>query len=322
MNQRIEQFLNDVVVLDAFTVTNKYADIIPYWDKIVGFNQNNPWHYASLDRHIIDAMDFAPKKLVVKLALLFHDHGKLFTQTTDNNGISHYYKHALLSAEIFLQFAIAYNLPVKLAQETLALIKHHTDYNIRPQKAVARLGDLALSLGEVMIADREAHNPISHAEQIDTQWFTAVDILLKTNTTSRIRCGRKTIVMIGAPKSGKSTYVSNLDGIVISRDATRIELGGRKDYFEQEQEVTKICAKQLDLAFKQNKQIVVDNTHLKKAYRDELRIQSHKHGYDVVFIEMETDYDTIFKRAKSDGFPLDVLFNMLLSYVPIQNCER
>lgn len=324
MNKRIEQFLNDIVLLNALDFTNKYADIIPHWQTIVGFNQNNPAHYATLDHHIIDAMDFAPKKLIVKLALLFHDHGKLFTQTTDDNGISHYYKHALSSAEIFLQFAILHNLPVKLAQETLALIKHHTDYNIRPQKAVAKLGDLALLLGELMIADKKAHNPTTHADCIDAQWFTATRNMLYSPTSITFNTPQL-IILVGSPKSGKSTLSATLSidtsSTIVSRDAVRTILGGDKNYFKEEAKVTEICAKQLQQAFNKKHNIIVDNTHLKKTYRDQLRAQAYKYGYKVRLIAMETDYTTIFNRAQIDGFPLDVLFNMLLSYIPVQPCE-
>ena len=37
---------------------------------------------------------------VVKLAVLFHDTGKLETKTTDENGIDHFYKHSVASEEI------------------------------------------------------------------------------------------------------------------------------------------------------------------------------------------------------------------------------
>lgn len=322
MNNRIECFLNDIVLLTAQEFTIKYADLIPFWDEIVGFNQANPAHYATLDWHIIDAMDFAKSNLIVKLALLFHDHGKLFTQTFDNDGIAHYYDHARKSAEIFLDFAIEHNIPVLLAQSVVALIKNHTSYNIRPVRAANKLGNLALLLGDMMLADKQAHNVTKHADRITDEWYASVEFFLKQHTQKNKDL--TLTLMLGLPKSGKSSFVKtqyDVNTVVISRDAIRMELGGSKNYFDEEAKVTELFNLRLYSAIQQRRNIIIDNTNLKKDYRNEYRNLARKNGYLLQFNEIITDYHTLLERAKKDKFPLSVIKSMALNYIPLQDCE-
>lgn len=74
--------------------------ICPQFMDCVEFQQNNPHHYLPLDEHIYHVMDVVPNKLHLRLAAFFHDIGKICTKTTDRNGISHFYGHANVSAEI------------------------------------------------------------------------------------------------------------------------------------------------------------------------------------------------------------------------------
>lgn len=322
MKPIIEQFLNDIVTMEASEFTNKYCNLIPYWNEIVGFNQNNPAHYATLDLHIIDAMNFAPKHLVTKLALLFHDHGKLLTKTTDEQGISHFYNHAKKSAEIFLDFAMEHNIPIILAQDVLTLIKHHTDYNIRPIKAFNIMGDLAIHLGMLMQADKKAHNITKHGDHINKQWFDDVNKLCAPKNNALDQLVPTMIIMIGLPKTGKSFFVNKYDEFeTISRDVIREELGGTKNYFKEEDRVTEIFTEKLTGALKQKKNIIIDNTNLKKGYRDNFAAQGRKHSYNIIFITPHVDYHTLLERAKAEDFPISVLKNMALSYVPLQLCE-
>lgn len=70
-------------------------------EKMIGFDQNNPHHKYTLFEHCMKARYIADRKSCWKefaIAAQYHDMGKLFTKTTDENGISHYYNHANVSA--------------------------------------------------------------------------------------------------------------------------------------------------------------------------------------------------------------------------------
>lgn len=94
----------------------------------------------------------------------------------------------------------------------------------------------------------------------------------------------KMYVMIGVPGSGKSTYAEKLSEVIkcsdlsslpiISRDTVRVELGlcnetekcvGTKD---EEKKVTKLLEEKIINIASVGKSFIIDNTSLKKVYRD------------------------------------------------------
>lgn len=79
---------------------SKYQE---YFDKCINFNQNNKYHNLTLDKHIECAVNRA-KELgysgTIIEALKWHDFGKLFCATTDENG-THYIGHPKISADIY-----------------------------------------------------------------------------------------------------------------------------------------------------------------------------------------------------------------------------
>ena len=83
-------------------------------EKMIGFDQNNPHHKYTLFEHCMKARYIAEREYFWKefaVAAQYHDIGKLFTKTTDENGISHYYNHANVSA-----YYMMVNIDVILAE--------------------------------------------------------------------------------------------------------------------------------------------------------------------------------------------------------------
>lgn len=81
--------------------------IIPYISLLITkasmFNQNNPHHSLTLWEHLKKTkMPFMSNDsdLLIYLAAVFHDIGKMFTETKDEQGISHYYNHENVSSYI------------------------------------------------------------------------------------------------------------------------------------------------------------------------------------------------------------------------------
>ena len=69
------------------------------------------------------------ENIILRLTALFHDIGKPYTYTKDENNIGHFYNHWIKSCEIFLNFSKKYELPDDLTYEVKKLIYYH-DINI------------------------------------------------------------------------------------------------------------------------------------------------------------------------------------------------
>jgi tRNA nucleotidyltransferase (CCA-adding enzyme) len=85
--------LNDSRKIEILKECELLEYIIPGINKIYDFDQNNPYHVYDLYTHTLLSLDAIESVLHLKLTMLLHDFGKLFTKTTDENGISHYYSH-------------------------------------------------------------------------------------------------------------------------------------------------------------------------------------------------------------------------------------
>lgn len=91
--------------------------------------------------------------------------------------------------------------------------------------------------------------------------------------------------MVGAPGSGKSTYVSNIveghpKAVVISGDDIRAELYGDADiqgnYFEIHDRMLEIIEENV------GRTVILDGTHYRAAYRKEAIAMLNSYGYDKV----------------------------------------
>ena len=105
-------------------------------------------------------------------------------------------------------------------------------------------------------------------------------------------------VMIGISGAGKSTYVDKCletysDGVIISRDKARIELGYCKDgekYLgtkEEEDAVTAYCHKAIIEAAINGKVIIIDDMNIKRKYRDSIKeiLKDFNTVYHYVYVE-------------------------------------
>ena len=80
--------------------TGLLKNILPVIDDMYGFSQQNPYHEKDLFFHTMDVLDSVRDDLVLRLAALFHDSGKLYTKTVDEKKIGHFYGHSELSFDI------------------------------------------------------------------------------------------------------------------------------------------------------------------------------------------------------------------------------
>jgi tRNA nucleotidyltransferase (CCA-adding enzyme) len=82
--------------LETLRDTGLLANIIPELEASFCFDQQNPYHHLPLDGHVFEAIRYAVEHAaptVTRLALLLHDISKPETQSFDETGIAHYYRH-------------------------------------------------------------------------------------------------------------------------------------------------------------------------------------------------------------------------------------
>lgn len=123
-------------------------------------------------------------------------------------------------------------------------------------------------------------------------------------------------VMIGVPGSGKSYYINNhLKGVVqISRDLIRTEIGlkGEKPQGNKEQEshVTEIFNERMLDCCKNKQDFVIDNTNVRKMYRDAYTDMTMRFMPKIVYIYVEAPSIDENKKRRKGMMPLEVIDRM------------
>jgi predicted kinase len=138
--------------------------------------------------------------------------------------------------------------------------------------------------------------------------------------------GKVAYIMIGLPGAGKNTYIVNNiltkhpDITQISRDDIRIQLGycGVDEKYlgtiEEENEVTRIFDVMLDNSISNNKNIVLNNTYLKKKYREPVSTKLRDNGYKVIYVYVEAPTIEINCKRREGELPANVIKRMALNF--------
>lgn len=140
------------------------GEICPEFIKMHGFNQHNKWHIYDILEHTAVATESTPFDLHLRLAMLFHDTGKVHTFFRDENGVGHFYGHGDKSAEIVKKYLDEYKYDNITRQEVYELVKHHDLYTeedtVLVKKRLNRMGkEHFLKLIKIQRADNAAQNP-------------------------------------------------------------------------------------------------------------------------------------------------------------------
>jgi predicted kinase len=127
-------------------------------------------------------------------------------------------------------------------------------------------------------------------------------------------------VMIGIPGGGKDTYIEQHKcdcDVVICRDDIRAELGLCKQgdkivgTSEQEKKVTEIFNERLVNAAKEGKTIWINNTNLKRKYRDLYKNLIYGRKYDWIYVYSEAPSLDKNREVRNGQIPDKVFEDMI-----------
>lgn len=125
------RLLKDTSILDV---------ILPEIVKSIGFNQHNPNHDKDIFEHTLTVLDNTSPILHLRLAALFHDIGKPYTFTKDEDGIGHFYGHDKLGANMAREILTRWKSPNELIDKVSILVdKHMTQHDNFKEKGLKRL---------------------------------------------------------------------------------------------------------------------------------------------------------------------------------------
>lgn len=76
------------------------AVVLPEFDACMRTPQKHPHHCYNVGEHTLHSLKQVPPRKELRLAMLLHDFGKAVTITTDKEGITHFYGHETIGAEM------------------------------------------------------------------------------------------------------------------------------------------------------------------------------------------------------------------------------
>ena len=154
-----------------------FSVVIPELAACVGFEQHNFHHKYDVYTHIATVVEASPEKDYIRLAALFHDIGKPLCFSLDENGIGHFYSHAVKSSEIAVNTLKRLRFDNETVNKVQLLVKQHDAYIDEDSKTLKRklnrFGEQALrDLISVQRADtlglaNEYHKRLIHFSELE-----------------------------------------------------------------------------------------------------------------------------------------------------------
>lgn len=147
------------------------AVVLPEFDACMACEQNHPCHVGNVGEHTLDALLQVEKDKVLRLTMLFHDFGKPLTHSKNEDGVSHFYGHAEVSAEMARDILRRLKFDNDTTDKVKKLVAEHDRFiknePNRVRRAVSKVGkDLFPYFLKVRRADILAQNPEMTEERL------------------------------------------------------------------------------------------------------------------------------------------------------------
>ncbi len=182
--------------------------ILPELTNSIGFNQHNPHHDKDVFEHSLCVVDKVSPIIHLRLAALFHDIGKPYTFTRDEDGVGHFYGHNLVGAKIAWDILLRLKTSNKIIKKTSILIeKHMTAHDGFKEKGLKRLlskigeEDIFILL-ELQEADRLCSNGDSNIDDLLQRRIKINEILSQSQAydKNQLAINGQDVIKLGYPQ--------------------------------------------------------------------------------------------------------------------------
>ena len=137
---------------------NVYRQIMPEIQAMIGFKQNNPFHFPDLFRHTLRVVDRCRADLPLRWAALLHDCGKPETRTI-SGGSESYHGHEAVGSKLAKELLKRLKAGKRLTKEvsdlvSLHMVHYHEEWSDRAvRRFIRRSGGYLEKLLELVEAD-------------------------------------------------------------------------------------------------------------------------------------------------------------------------
>ena len=169
--------IKDILLQHMPVITEIIPEILP----MVGFEQNNPWHYLDVWQHTLTSITNAPVDMTLRLTMLLHDIGKPSCYTESDDGVGHFYGHPQVSCDMAKEILSRLKFDNATIDTVAQLILHH-DADIQPRRKhikrwLNKIGEERFrQLLEIKRADNKAQAIIRTQEKLDM--LSDIEIIL------------------------------------------------------------------------------------------------------------------------------------------------
>lgn len=189
--------------LEVAYETGVTAVILPELDVCMKTQQNHKCHCMGVGKHILCSLNYVPADKYLRWAALLHDMGKPSTLTVDEKGITHFYGHPQVSAEMAREILKRLRFDNDTLQVVCRLVKYH-DYGIgvvpelkRVRRAIHKMGeDIFPMFLQLWYADIMAQSEYQREEKLEAirMWREMFEEILEKNQCTSL----KTLAVTGA----------------------------------------------------------------------------------------------------------------------------
>lgn len=158
--------------LRAAYETGITAVILPEFDACMNCEQNHPFHIYNVGEHTLQSLLHVEKDKVLRLTMLFHDFGKPLTHSKNEEGISKFYGHPAVSAELARDIMRRLKFDNDTTDKVKKLVAEHDRFiknePNRVRRAVSKIGkELFPYFLKVRRADILAQSPENQKERLE-----------------------------------------------------------------------------------------------------------------------------------------------------------
>lgn len=147
------------------------AVVLPEFDECMKCEQNHPCHIYNVGEHTLHSLLNIEKDKVLRLTMLFHDFGKPLTHSKNEEGVSRFYGHPAVSAEMARDIMRRLKFDNDTTDKVKKLVAEHDRFiknePNRVRRAISKIGKYLFPYFlKIRKADILAQNPDLQEERL------------------------------------------------------------------------------------------------------------------------------------------------------------